>query len=237
MTSMLPFGDYRPDLSAYQGASSQLIQNVVPRADGYGPFADFTAFTAALPAACRGFFYARKTDGAIVVFAGTATKLYQLSNTDFSWTDVSKAGGSYTALPSSDHWQFRRFGHLVLGVQANSGPRVFDVPSPSASADLGGAPPQARYIAVVGRFVVLSGLLSTPYRIQWSGLNGVTTWTSGVNSSDYQDLPDGGIVRGVAGGEIGVILQESAIRRMVVAPGSPAIFNIERITEDKGLIA
>jgi hypothetical protein len=42
---MLPFGDYRPDLSAYQGASSQTIQNVVPRGDGYGPFADFIAFT------------------------------------------------------------------------------------------------------------------------------------------------------------------------------------------------
>jgi len=32
-----------------------------------------------------------------------------------------------------------------------------------------------------------------------------------VNSSDYQDLPDGGIVRGVAGGEYGVIFQETAM--------------------------
>src|SRR5215831_1952597 len=235
--TMLPFGDWRPDLSAYQGSASQLIQNVVPRADGYGPFADFTAFTAALPAACRGFFYARKTDGSIVVFAGTASRLYQLSNTDFSWVDVSKAGASYTSLPSSDHWQFAQFGNLVLAVQANSVPQVFDVTSASAFADLGGSPPQARYIAVVGRFVVLSGLLSTPYRIQWSGLNGVTAWTSGVNSSDYQDLPDGGIVRGVAGGEYGVVFQETAMRRMVYVPGSPVIFNIERIAEDKGLMA
>src|SRR5262249_30726996 len=42
---------------------------------------------------------------------------------------------------------------------------------------------------------------------------------------------------GVAGGEFGVIFQESAMRRMVYAPGSPVIFNIERITEDKGLMA
>jgi hypothetical protein len=237
MANMLPFGDYRPDLSAYQGAHSQLIQNVVPRGDGYGPFADFVAFTSALPAPCRGFFYARKTDGTIVVFAGTATKLYQLSNTDFSWTDVSKSGGTYTALPSSDHWQFAQFGNLVLAVEANSTPQAFDLTSSSAFADLGGSPPQARYIAVVGRFVVLSGLLSTPYRIQWSGLNAVTTWSAGVNSSDYQDLPDGGIVRGVAGGEYGVIFQETAMRRMVYVPGSPVIFNIERITEDKGLMA
>jgi hypothetical protein len=42
-----------------------------------------------------------------------------------------------------------------------------------------------------------------------------------VNSSDFQDFPDGGIVRGVAGGEYGVIFQETAMRRMTYAPGSP----------------
>ncbi len=158
MSQMLPFIDYKPDLSPYQGAASQLIQNVVPRGDGYGPFQDFTAFTTALPATCRGFFYARKTDGSIAVFAGTAIKLYQLNNTNFTWTDVSKAGGSYSALPSSDHWQFAQFGNFVIAVQANTVPQVFDLTSSSAFADLGGSPPQARYIAVVGRFVVLSGL-------------------------------------------------------------------------------
>src|SRR5262249_46166167 len=63
-------------------------------------------------------------------------------------------------------------------------------------ADLGGSPPPARYVAVVNRFVVLSGMgTATPYRIQWSGLNAVTTWTPGVNSSDFQDLPHPGRVR------------------------------------------
>jgi len=235
---MLPFLDYKPDLSPYKGAgASQLIQNVVPRGDGYGPFQDFTAFTAALPAACRGFFYARKTDGSIAVFAGTVSKLYQLNNTTFTWTDVSKGGGSYSALPTSDHWQFAQFGNFVIAVQANTVPQVFDLTSSSAFADLAGSPPQARYIAVVGRFVVLSGLLSTPYRIQWSGLNAVTTWAPGVNSSDFQDFPDGGVVRGVAGGEFGIIFQETAMRQLVYTPGSPVIFTIERITEDKGLMA
>jgi hypothetical protein len=234
---LLAFGDYRPDVSAYQGASSQLIRNVVPRADGYGPFQDFVSFTAALPAACRGFFYARKTDGSVAVFAGTSLRLYRLNNTDFTWTDVSAGGSAYSALPTSNHWQFVQFGNLVIAVQPNVAPQVYDLTSSSAFAALGGSPPQASYVAVVGRFVVLSGLVSTPYRIQWSGLNAVTTWTSGINASDYQDLPDGGSVRAVAGGEYGVIFQETAMRRMVFAPGSPVIFNIERITEDKGLMA
>jgi hypothetical protein len=81
-------------------------------------------------------------------------------------------------------------------------------------------------------------LLANAYRIQWSGLNdvnGANSWTAGINSSDFQDLPDGGICRGVAGGETGVILQDQAIRRMTYVPGSPVIFQIERIAQDKGL--
>ncbi len=242
-STMLPFVDYKPDLSAYQspdqvrGGGSQLIQNALPRGDGYGPVAGLAIFTSGLPAACRGYFYSRKTDGSIAVFAGTATDLYLLNNTTFAWSSVSKGGLSYSSVPASDHWQFVQFGNFVIAVQVNTVPQVFDLTSSSAFADLGGSPPQARYAAVVGRFVVLSGLSSTPYRIQWSGLNAVTTWTSGVNSSDFQDLPDGGIVRGVAGGEYGVIFQETAMRRMIYAPGSPVIFNIERIAEDKGLMA
>jgi Concanavalin A-like lectin/glucanases superfamily len=186
---------------------------------------------------CRGHFYARKTDGSVVVFAGTSTRLFKLNNTDFSWTDVSKGALAYPALSSFEHWQFAQFGNFVVAVQANTVPQVFDISSGSAFADLGGSPPQARYVAVVGRFLVLSGLLSTPYRIQWSGLNAITTWTPGVSSSDFQDFPDGGIVRGVAGGEFGVIFQDSVIRRMVFAVGAPYVFQIDRIAEDKGLLA
>jgi hypothetical protein len=235
---ILPFGEWKPDLTNFAGDTSQLVQNVVPRADGYGPWRSFAAFTSALLAACRGAFCARKSDGTVTIFAGTAAaRLYKLDNTTLAWSDVSKSGSAYSALPSSDHWQFAQFGDFVIAVQANTVPQVFDISSGSAFADLGGSPPQARYVTVVGRFLMLSGLLSTPFRIQWSGLNAVTTWTPGTNSSDYQDLPDGGIVRGVAGGEFGVIFQDSVIRRMVYAVGAPYVFQIDRIAEDKGLLA
>ena len=36
---ILPFADWKPDLAPYKAASSQLIENVFPRADGYGPVA------------------------------------------------------------------------------------------------------------------------------------------------------------------------------------------------------
>src|SRR4029453_5130258 len=103
---LLPWGDYAPDISDLSAAVSANILNVVPRADGYGPFPAFTVLTAALPTPCRGYFHARATDGSIAVFAGTATRLYQLNNTNFTWTDVSKGLGSYAALGAGDHWQF-----------------------------------------------------------------------------------------------------------------------------------
>jgi hypothetical protein len=186
---LLPFGEFRPDVSDYQANSSRNVANVLPRGDGYGPFRGLQAFTAALPAPCRGFFYARRTDGSVSIFAGTATRLYDLNNSSFGWTDVSLAGGAYPALSASAHWSFVQFGNLVIAVQANVPPQVFDLTSSTAFANLAGSPPQASYVAVVGQFLVLSGLLSTPYRIQWSGLNATTTWTPGVNQSDFRIFP------------------------------------------------
>lgn len=233
----IPFGTYRPDVSDLRGEHSILLSNVLPRGDGYGPFPGVSALSSAAAAAVRGAFFARKSDGSVVIFAGTSTKLYKLNNTTYAWGDVSKAAGTYTALPSTDQWQFAQFGNYVFAVQANIVPQVFDLSSSTEFADLGGSPPQARYISVVGKFVVLSGLLSNPFRIHWSGLNATTTWTSGTSSSDYQDFADGGIVRGVAGGETGVIFQDGVIRRMTYAPGSPLIFQIDRVTTDIGLYA
>lgn len=308
---LLPFGEYRSDVSDYEGQTTQTILNVVPRGDGYGPFRDFAALTQALPDDCRGAFYALKSDGSVAIFAATSVALFLANNTDFSWKPVSKVttvtisnaspgvitlvghgfaanyplvlstsgtlptgltagttyyvktvldadtftvsatvGGAaintssagsgthsmtyvYSALSADAQWQFAQFGNNVIAVQANVAPQVYNLASSSAFADLGGSPPQAAYVSIVGRFVVLSGLLSNPYRIHWSALNDITNWSTA--ESDSQDFPDGGIVRGVAGGEFGVVFQDQSIRRMSYIPGSTFTFQIERIAEAKGL--
>ena len=76
MADILPFDDWRPDLSAYKGKSSQLIQNAFPRADGYGPVAGVSQYSQALAGACRGFFYARNNDQSITVFAASSLLLF-----------------------------------------------------------------------------------------------------------------------------------------------------------------
>lgn len=233
----VPFGDYRPDIADLDTQFTKSLTNVLPRADGYGPFPDFSSYTGALPAACRGFFIGRKTDGSVAVFAGTSTKLYILDATALTWTDASLGSGVYAALSSTDQWQFAQFGNFVLATQANAVLQEFDLTSSTNFANTAGSPPQAKYISIVNRFVLLTGLTSNPYRIQWSGLNDRTNWTSGINSSDFQDFPDGGVVRGSAGGEYGIVFQDAAIRRMTYTPGNPVIFIIERIAEDHGLYA
>ncbi len=156
--------------------------------------------------------------------------------------DVSKGSSTYTPPATSANWQFAQFNNFVIAVQQNTPPQVFDLRSSSNFSDLSGDAnmPQASYVSVVNRFLVLSGIATTAYRVQWSGLNDLTSstsWSSGVNQSDFQDLADGGLVKGSAGGEFGVIFQDRSIRRMLYQPGSPLIFGIERISSDDGLFA
>lgn len=225
------FAPWRPDETDIGVEASTIISGVVPRADGYGPFKDFTAFTQALPANCRGFFFARRSDGSIAVFAGTATRLYLLNNTSFAWTDVSKGGVAYGSLVGTDNWRFAQYNEFVIAVQINTVPQKYTLNVGGAFADLGGSPPQAGHIAIVNGFVMLTALLSNPRRAHWSDLDAPETWTAGVGLCDFQDFPDGGICHGVSGGDAyGLIFQDEAIRSLTYAPGSSTVFQISRIS-------
>lgn len=186
-----------------------------------------------------------------VISAGLTANAFEVSatpggaaiNTSGAGSGTHSVTAVYSALSSNAQWQFEQFNNYVIAVQQNVLPQVFDLTSSTAFANLSADSnmPQAAYCSVVNRFLVLSGIASpNVYRVQWSGLNSLTTsssWTSGTNQSDYQDLPDGGIVRGVAGGEFGVVFQDQSVRRMTYAPGSPYIFGIDRISKDDGLYA
>lgn len=234
--ALLAFGEYRPDVSDLNREYTSEIENVLPRADGYGPVKELEPYTDALAANCRGFFFARNADATVTIFAGTATKLYKLDNITLAWTDVSLGAGTYTSLDNDRNWRFVQFNNYVFATQRNAVLQRFDLTSSSAFAAAPGSPPQAGNIAVVNRFLVLCDLLSNPYRIQWSGLNDTTNWTAGTNFSDYQDLPSGGIPRAIVGGELGVIMQDTEMRRMIYAQGSDIVFSIDRIGEKLGVI-
>jgi hypothetical protein len=386
--SIIPWGAWKPDVSDYNGEHTRRVENVIPRGDGYGPVPNLAEFTQALPAACRGAFLALNTDGTIALFAGTATRLYKMSNTDLSWSDVSVTDGSVLdlsgaladgyigdltgsgdldnafdtttaqasaacstkgsatsgyvgvtfadqtvvraitvyggndtgfvtsanptvtitaygktgtapanatdgtaigsvsftdtadesagrnltmtvpgalwdhcwvniahngsaatiscaevsittaddyAVPAANQWQFAQLGSVVVAVNGADAVQAYTLASSTNFAALGGSPPIAAYVTVINEFIVLSGLSSNPFRIAWSARSSATGWTAGTNESDIQDFTDGGVVRGVAGGEFGVVFQDNAIRNMIYQPGSAVIFSFDRIAEGKGL--
>ena len=235
---LIPFPEYAPDVTPLGSADSQIIFNVVPRADGYGPVQDMTAYSQALPGVCRGYFFARRTDGSISVFAGTATDLYLLNNTNGTWTRVSKGGVSYTQLPLTDNWTFVQFNDLVIACQVNTVPQKYTLTPNTGFVDLGGSPPQAGFVSVIGFFVVLTALQSNQIRAFWSDLDAPETWSAGVGLADFQDFPDGGSCVACSGGDAyGLIFQEQSMRSMTYAAGNPAIFQFYRISTLEALYA
>jgi hypothetical protein len=234
------WGEYRPDVSDLRGNNTRVIENVIPRGDGYGPVSDVTAYTSALASACRGAFRGIASgSGQSYIFAGTQTKLYLMDNADQTWDNVSKTAGAHDyALPDNGIWQFAQYGDFVVAVQGGDAPQVFELGVDTEFADLAGSPPIATHVTVVNEFLLLSGLVSNYGRVQWSARSDITGWTAGTDESDFQDMPDGGDVSAIAGGEhSAILLQDYAMRRMTYQPGNPVIFSFDRISEDVGILA
>ncbi|MBP6228531.1 MAG: hypothetical protein KA472_11415 [Pseudomonadales bacterium] len=236
--ALAPFGEWRPDVSDLRAGYTRLLRNVVPRSDGYGPFKANEAFTSALPAACRGYFVARTEDGTAQIFAGTATQLYLLNNATLDWSVVSLSGGPYSSLDSDANWVFAQFNNIVIATHRNVVMQKYDLTADTEFDALGGTPPQAGWVAVVGRTLVACDLLDNPFRVHWSDINGITTW-DGTANSDYQDLPDNGRAYCVAevSGDVGLIFQAGGVRRMVFAAGSDFVFQIDRLPACPGILA
>ena len=238
MPKLVEFPEYAPDISPLGQAESQVIYNVVPKGDGYGPVQELMPYTDALPGSCRGYFYGRRVDGSISIFAGTENDLWMMNNTTLAWDKVSKGGAAYASVPVGDNWVFVQFNDLVIAVQQNEPPQKYALSTASAFVDLGGNPPFAGSISVIGFFVVLTALQENKLRAHWSDLDAPEVWDAGVGLSDFQDFPDGGICVASSGGDaFGLIFQEQSMRSMTFAPGNPAIFQFFRISTQEVLYA
>lgn len=233
---MIDFTEWLPDLGDYDNPGLLEAKNVVPSENGYKQFLSLNAATNAINSQVRGAFAAQSSDRNNFNYAGTGTKLYQLVSG--TWTDQSKASGTY-ALSDGDSWEFVKWGETILAVGGiNSAtpvpPQVITLGAAGATefADLGGTPPQTRHIGIVRDFVVLGNLYEDatayPSRIRWSGINSSTTWgTDPQTQADYSDLGgEGGWIRGIRGGEYGVIFQERSIWKMEYA-GPPITFSLD----------
>lgn len=227
-TSRINFTEWLPDQPGVIGALT-VAKNVFPKAVGYGAFPSSVEFSQAASEDLNSVVAARDSDGTTRIFAGGNTKLFLLDSADLSLDDIS--GTTYS---SSNDWRFTQFGDSLLASNGSQKIQYYDLTTTGDFEDIDAGAPTVRFLTVVRDFVVTGFQPTHKSRVQWSGINDPTTWSSsGVTQSDFQDVPDGGQVQGVTGGEFGLVLLERSIVRMSYV-GTPLVFQFDNISRNLG---
>ncbi len=152
-----------PSTRGMIGAPSAVVPNAVP----------------ALASEARGAAVTMSTTGVRRIFAGTQTRLYELSGS--SWADVSR-GGNYTGA-TDNRWSLAQFGNATL---ATNDVDAMQVSTAGAFADLAGAP-KARVVISTPNFVIAFNTVDGTYGDQadrwWcSAFQDHTSWAPSVTT-------------------------------------------------------
>jgi hypothetical protein len=236
---MIALPPFEPDKSPFEGSSSANVVNALPVANGWGPMAGLTEISAALPSECRGAVYVRTAAGNYVIIAGTATRLYRLNTTDYTWTDISGPSAPYN-VPLQDAWTFTRFGDKLVAHNISNAVQVYDIEAAGNFVDLAGSPPKAKYSWVAGDFLVLGYLEGTSGQktVKWSGNNDINFWTIGQKGCDFQELPEGDEVMGGFADQGGFsVIQRAAMQFFTFAPASGFVFTRTVLNPKQGTLA
>lgn len=236
-TTRIEFGEWMPDQPGISGALME-AKNVVSQAIGYGPLPTAATFSQQASENLTTLIAAKTPGGVTKLFAAGRTKIFDISGTG-AISDASKTGG-YTTDPD-DRFRFTQFGDVIIGTNNNDPMQVYQLGTSTDFADLDVTAPICKYLTVVRDFVVTAFTTESsttyPTRVRWSGINDETAWgTSQVTQADYQDIPDGGQIIGIRGGEFGLVFLEKAIHRMSYV-GTPFVFQFDNISRGKGCIA
>ena len=222
------FGEWLPDQPGVIGALTT-AKNCFPKAVGYGPFPQEVDYSDAAPQNLTAAAAAKDTNSITSIYAAGTTRLFKLNTNNFSWNDISA-----TTYSGTSGWKFTQFGNSLIAANESNTMQYIDVLSGTTFADLAIDAPKAKFVTVVRDFVVSGYQSNNKSRVQWSGINNEKTWaTSATTQADFQDMPDGGFVQGVTGGEFGLVLLERSIVRMSYV-GTPLIFQFDNIARNRG---
>jgi len=229
--SRITFGEWTPDQPGITNGLRR-AENVYSKLVGYGALPTVVDYSAAASENLNNVVAGKTTAGATTVFAGGSTKLFKLDSGDLSLDNVSKSGNYSTA--TDQRWKFTQFGNVIIGANGQAKLQGYNLNSSTLFDNLAADAPEARYVTVVRDFVVSGWQSSYPNRVQWSALGDESSWTtSATTQADYQDIPDGGSVVGVTGGEFGLVFLDRSIHRMSYV-GSPLVFQFDNISRNLG---
>ena len=229
--SRINFGEWTPDQPGITNGLRR-AENVYSKLVGYGALPTVVNYSNSASENLNNVVAGKTTAGATSVFAGGSTKLFKLDSGTLNLNNVSKSG-NYTT-PTDQRFRFTQFGNVIVAANGFDKLQGFNLNSSSLFANLAADAPEARYVTIVRDFVVSGYQSSYPNRVQWSALGDESSWTaSATTQADFQDIPDGGSIVGVTGGEYGLILMDRSIHRMVYV-GSPLIFQFDNISRNLG---
>jgi hypothetical protein len=233
-------GEWLPDLPFYDNPGLTEALNCLPVDGQYTPYQPVFVSGDAIANRPQGAFAAVDSLGNPYVYVGDSTKLY-VSALSGTWTT---SASSYT-IATTDAWNFAQYGSLTIATDYADVPQAAATGTAtfSALATVGTAP-NAKYIGVVGQFVVLGYINNgtvTPYQVQWSSINQPQNWpTPGsaaaiASQAGSQTLrAEFGAVTGIFGSDqVGLILQKKAIVRMVYQGGN-TVFSFDTYEQQRG---
>ena len=232
----VPFGEWLPDQPKFMNPGANVAKNVYFAARSYKPFPSLTTYSSnnigALSKAAGSF---RSTDNTSYNFAATKTDIYQLSSGTFTSRKSSLTGGD------TDYFTFTQFGDYLIVSNGVDTPQYYLMGTSTNFANLSsiatdGTPPLFRTSGVIRDFLITGNISGATNRVQWAGINDITTWTAGSKQADYQDLPgSGGQIVAITSGEYGYIFRQNEIVRMDYVGGS-TVFRFSVVSPNRGAV-
>lgn len=250
--TVISFGEWLPDQAELGNPGLTVATNVRPSNGGYKPFFPLTPLSAGkftLPGLPRGGFVAQDaypSSSPVWYYAASGNVIYEAAGgSGATGTFNSRSTGLSTVTPAFDY-QFAQFDNLVFAAAGVNGVQYHTVGSTSNFATVTGltGTRDGRYLAVIGRFLVVANLGSattSASTLQWSAIDDPTnfptplsaTATATQSGEQTLNIADGDILGVYGGDQYGIILQRGAVVRMTYV-GPPVVFQFDRIDSNKG---
>jgi hypothetical protein len=182
--------------------------------------------------------------GAVVTVTRAAVGRDNLTNVSTDTTRLTTTnfvGGTPLTGGDTDFVTFTQFGNYVIASNGVDAPQYYLMGTSTAFNNLSaiatdGSPPLFRVSGVIRDFLVTGNISGATNRIQWSGINDISTWTEGSKSADFQDLPgSGGRVVAVTSGEVGYVFRQNQIIRIDFVGGA-TVFRLSVISPNRGAV-
>ena len=232
----VPFGEWLPDQPEHLNPGANVAKNVYYALQGYKPFKSLVSYSSnTISSNSKGAGSFRDNTNTVYNFVATSTNIYQLDSGTFTSRKSSLTGGN------TDFWTFTQFGNYVIASNGVDNPQYYLMGTSTNFADLSaiatdGTPPLFRMSGVIRDFLVVGNISGATNRIQWSGINDISTWTEGSKSADYQDLPgSGGKIVAITSGEVGYVFRQNQIIRMDYVGGA-TVFRLSVISPNRGAV-